>query len=89
MPPPTSFFTLRDGTSIRACWLGGDDPSKPLLIALHGAPGLSSLEEPLSGFDFLKHKFRVLVYDARGSGKSDAAGPLTDEQWISDIDEMR
>ena len=80
---------MSDGTRIRACLLGGDDPGKPLLIALHGAPGLSSLYEPLSGFQFLAGSFRVLVYDARGSGKSDAAGSLTDEQWISDIEELR
>ncbi len=65
------------------------DKAKPLLIALHGAPGLSDHREPEGAFGFLHSRFRILVYDARGSGISDREGPYTDEQWVSDVDELR
>ncbi|KAM0443826.1 hypothetical protein ACHAPV_010408 [Trichoderma viride] len=82
-------ITLNDGTKIRVKLLGNEHKDRPLLIALHGAPGLSSLNEPFASFAFLADKLRVLVYDARGSGKSDSQGSLADEQWISDLDEIR
>lgn len=82
-------ITLNDGTNIRVKLLGEEHTDRPLLIALHGGPGLSSLNEPLASFAFLADNLRVLVYDARGSGKSGSQGSLTDEQWISDLDEIR
>lgn len=80
---------LSDGAKVQVWLLGGEDQTKPLLIGLHGAPGLSSHTEPKEGFSFLADKFRVLVYDARGSGVSDLKGPLTDQRWITDVDEIR
>lgn len=80
---------LRDGANLRVRVLGIDHKHKPLLIALHGAPGLSSHTEPEAGYTFLGDRFRVLVYDARGSGASDLKGPFTDERWIADVDELR
>lgn len=67
----------------------GDHPSKPLLIALHGAPGLSSLAEPEAEFAFLAGIFRVLVFDARGSGRSDLTPPFTHDRWVRDIEYLR
>ncbi|KAH8894663.1 alpha/beta-hydrolase [Thozetella sp. PMI_491] len=67
----------------------GDDKSKPLLIALHGAPRLADHNEPKKTYGFLSTRLRLLVYDARGSGTSDWRGPYTDEQWIADIEELR
>ena len=69
--------------------LGGDDPGKPLLIAHHGAPGLGSKREPTAAFGHLSDLFRVLVFDARGSGKSGDVPPFTHEQWVADIDALR
>lgn len=69
--------------------LGGDDPGKPLLIAHHGAPGLGSRKEPTAAFGHLADLFRVLVFDARGSGKSGDVPPFTHEQWVADIDALR
>lgn len=69
--------------------LGGDDPAKPLLIAHHGAPGLGSRREPKAAFGHLADLFRVLVFDARGSGRSGDVGPFTHEQWVADIDALR
>ncbi|SPO07199.1 uncharacterized protein DNG_09893 [Cephalotrichum gorgonifer] len=80
---------LSDGAMIHARVLGMEDKHKPLLIALHGAPGLSSHTEPEVSYAFLGDRFRVLVYDSRGSGGSDLKGPYTDERWIADVDEMR
>ncbi|KAK3311724.1 Alpha/Beta hydrolase protein [Chaetomium strumarium] len=89
MPFTDTKVQLSDGANLRVRVLGIDDKEKPLLIALHGAPGLSSHTEPESAYSFLGDRFRVLVYDARGSGLSDLKGPFTDEQWISDVDELR
>ncbi|WP_026551767.1 alpha/beta hydrolase [Arthrobacter sp. H20] len=67
----------------------GDDPDAPLLIAHHGAPGLGSKGEPQTAFGPLSDLFRVLVFDARGSGKSGDQGPFTHEQWVADVDALR
>ncbi|KAF6794583.1 hypothetical protein CSOJ01_13683 [Colletotrichum sojae] len=84
-----SIVQLSDGARVRVRVLGADDQSKPLLIALHGAPGLSDYKEPQSSFRFLASDFRVLVYDARGSGESDLKPPYTHERWVADVDELR
>ncbi len=81
--------TLSDGASLYVKLYGEISSTKPLLIAHHGAPGLSSHREPEGSFGFLRSKFRVLVYDARGSGISDLKGPYTHERWIADIEELR
>jgi proline iminopeptidase len=63
--------------------------TKPLLIALHGAPGLITHTEPEACFSYLSSNFRVLVFDGRGSGESDSTGPLTHERWMKDIENLR
>lgn len=67
----------------------GDGPDKPLIIVHHGAPGLGSLEEPRAAFGFLADAFRVLIFDARGSGKSEDTPPYTHDQWVADVDALR
>lgn len=89
MSATTTTIVLSDKTKIQARLLGDGNKHKPLLIALHGAPGLSSHLEPLEAYGSLAEKYRLLVYDARGSGKSDCVGPFTDGQWISDLEEIR
>jgi proline iminopeptidase len=66
----------------------GDDRA-PLLIAHHGAPGLGSRAEPRASFGRLADTFRVLVFDARGSGASEGRPPFTHEQWAADVDALR
>lgn len=61
----------------------------PLLIAHHGAPGLGSRAEPRASFGRLADRFRVLVFDARGSGASEGHPPFTHEQWAADVEELR
>ncbi|KAL3295571.1 alpha/beta hydrolase fold protein, partial [Colletotrichum asianum] len=88
---PSNFSSSQfgDGASVQVKLLGVTDKTKPLLIALHGAPGLSDHREPESSFGFLASNFRVLVYDARGSGESDLKPPYTDARWVADVDELR
>ncbi|KAM0436674.1 hypothetical protein ACHAPT_002383 [Fusarium lateritium] len=80
---------LSDGAKLRVWLLGSENKTKPLVIVLHGAPGLSSHTSTESAYKFLADEFRVLVYDARGSGVSDIKGPFTDERWVADVDELR
>ena len=89
MSKEPTYVQLSDGSRLKVWMLGDTDPAKPLLIALHGAPGLSSHTEPLEAYSFLAKSCRVLIYDARGSGESDLQPPFTDERWIADIDELR
>ncbi len=65
------------------------DEGAPLLIAHHGAPGLGSRAEPLASFGPLADTFRVLVFDARGSGVSEGRPPFTHEQWVADVEGLR
>ena len=67
----------------------GDDPQAPVMICHHGAPGLGSLAEPKGTFGPFAGRYRVVVFDARGSGRSEGAGPLTHEQWAADVDGLR
>lgn len=61
----------------------------PVIITHHGAPGLGSRAEPKASFGRLADEYRVVVFDARGSGQSDGSGPFSHEQWAADIDGIR
>ncbi len=67
--------------------MGPDDA--PLIIVHHGAPGLGSMAEPRASFGPLADSYRVLVFDARGSGRSEGNGDLTHEQWAADVEALR
>lgn len=67
--------------------LGADDA--PVMIVHHGAPGLGTLAEPKSSFGPLSDVYKVVVFDARGSGQSEGNGPLTHEQWAADVEGLR
>lgn len=82
-------FVNINGNQLHIEVLGGDDPAKPVLIAHHGAPGLGSLAEPKAAFGPLADRFRVVVFDARGSGASGDTPPFTHEQWVADVDALR
>lgn len=77
------------GCELNVELLGGEESTKPLLIGHHGAPGLGSMAEPTAAFGFLADTFRVIVFDARGSGRSADVPPFTHLQWVSDIDALR
>jgi proline iminopeptidase len=65
------------------------DAGAPVLIAHHGAPGLGSRAEPRASFGRLADTFRVVVFDARGSGSSEGKPPFTHEQWAADVEGLR
>jgi proline iminopeptidase len=67
--------------------LGPDDA--PVLIAHHGAPGLGSRAEPRASFGRLADTYRVVVFDARGSGESEGKPPFSHEQWAADVEGLR
>ena len=80
--------TMSDGVVIKAKIIG-DDLTRPLMMAPHGSPGLSTYKEPEAAYGMFSDTFRVLLFDARGSGQSDKTGPLTHERWVKDMDELR
>lgn len=61
----------------------------PVILTHHGAPGLGSRAEPRASFGRLADEYRVIVFDARGSGESEGKGPYTHEQWAADLDALR
>lgn len=61
----------------------------PVIITHHGAPGLGSRAEPKASFGRLADSYRVVVFDARGSGQSEGNGTFSHEQWAADIDALR
>ena len=61
----------------------------PVMIVHHGAPGLGSRAEPKASFGPLSDTYRVVVFDARGSGQSEGNPPFTHEQWAADVDGLR
>ncbi|MQA03753.1 MAG: alpha/beta fold hydrolase [Streptosporangiales bacterium] len=76
-----------NGNELELEVFGADDA--PVLIAHHGAPGLASRAEPRTTFGPLADTFRVIVYDARGSGESEGKLPYSHEQWAADVDAVR
>jgi proline iminopeptidase len=67
--------------------LGADDA--PVLIAHHGGGGIGSLAEPKSTFGPLADRLRVVVFDARGCGRSEGKPPYSHAQWAADVDGLR
>lgn len=65
------------------------EPGAPVLIGHHGAPGLASRAEPKASWGRLADTFRVIVFDARGSGNSGGNPPFTHEQWAADVEALR
>jgi len=59
------------------------------IYAHHGAPGLGSHAEPKRSFGPLADEYRVISFDARGSGESDAVPPFTHAQWVADLEALR
>ena len=78
---------LINGARLNVEVLGPEDG--PVLIAHHGGGGIGSLAEPRSTFGPLADRFRVVVFDARGCGRSEGVGPYSHEQWAADVDGLR
>jgi len=71
----------------------------PVLIAHHGGGGIGSLAEPKATFGPLAEpkatfgpladELRVVVFDARGCGRSQGKPPFSHAQWAADVDGLR
>jgi proline iminopeptidase len=80
-------FVEINGNKLNVEVLGPD--GAPVMIVHHGAPGLGSMAEPKTAFGPFADTFRVVVFDARGSGQSEGKPPFTHEQWAADVDALR
>lgn len=80
-------FVDINGNKLNVDVMGPDDG--PVMIVHHGAPGLGSMAEPKRSFGPFADTYRVVVFDARGSGKSEGRHPFTHEQWAADVDALR
>ena len=60
-----------------------------MLIAHHGGGGIGSLAEPKATFGPLADELRVVVFDARGCGRSQGTPPFSHAQWAADVDGLR
>jgi proline-specific peptidase len=66
----------------------GNEDGKAIFF-IHGAPGLGDCRADLSAFKELGDKYKLVLLDMRGSGRSEDKPPYTHQQWTSDIDELR
>ena len=66
--------------------LGEEDA--PAVVILHGGPGIGDCRDQTREFGALQDEFRLLLYDARGSGRSEDKPPYTHDQWVADLDEL-
>lgn len=83
----SEYFETINGARLKLQILG--DVDAPAIIVHHGAPGLGSRSEPVRSFGPFSDEYRVVTFDARGSGESSDVPPYTHEQWVSDIDAIR
>ncbi len=80
-------FLEINGASLNVEVLGAE--GAPVLIAHHGGGGIGSLAEPRATFGPLSDLFRVIVFDSRGCGLSEAVPPYSHAQWAADVDALR
>jgi proline iminopeptidase len=60
----------------------------PTLVGLHGGPGISDCRDQAKILGQLTDELGLLVYDARGSGRSGEDKPYGHEQWTADLDAL-
>ena len=64
-------------------------PDAPVIIAHHGGGGIGDLAEPKATFGPLSDQYRVVVFDARGCGRSEGRPPFSHAQWAADVEGLR
>ena len=65
------------------------EPDAPVIIAHHGGGGIGDLAEPKATFGPLSDEYRVVVFDARGCGRSEGRPPFSHAQWAADLEGLR
>jgi len=80
-------FVVVNGVKLRV-HVQGEGNAAPIYTH-HGAPGLGTHAEPKRSFGPLAAQYRIVSFDARGSGESDAVPPYTHAQWVADLDALR
>ncbi|MCR2783220.1 MULTISPECIES: alpha/beta hydrolase [unclassified Microbacterium] len=83
----SEYFHTINGARLKLQVSGPDDA--PAIIVHHGAPGLGSRSEPVRSFGPFADAYRIVTFDARGSGESEDLPPYTHAQWVADIDAIR
>lgn len=58
-------------------------------VTLHGGPGMSSRRGDWRAFQPLTDEYRLISYDQRGNGESDAGEPYSHEQFVADLEVIR
>lgn len=67
-----------------------DQGEGPAILTLHGGLGLGSRQGDVAAFGVLASEgYRVVSYDQRGNGDSEAVAPYSHEQFIADTEELR
>jgi proline iminopeptidase len=59
------------------------------MIVHHGGPGMGDRSDYTTAFAPFADRFRIITFDARGSGASAEVEPYSHEQWAADIDALR
>lgn len=83
----SEYFHTINGARLKLQISGSDNA--PAIIVHHGAPGLGSRSEPVRSFGPFADEYRIVTFDARGSGESEDVPPYTHAQWVADIDAIR
>src|SRR6185437_4450081 len=94
IPGPRSIASLervRIGGVNQYILIRGNDSSLPVLLFLHGGPGMPSMYLAHAFQKALEKQFVVVQWDRRGAGKSyrdDISNTLTSEQLVADTIEL-
>ena len=65
------------------------EENEPTIVAMHGGPGVGDHAKPKAAFEPLTDDYRLVVFDHRGCGQSEVAGPLSNEQFAADAEALR
>jgi proline iminopeptidase len=65
------------------------DAGAPVMIVHHGGPGMGDRSDYTTAFAPFADRFRIITFDARGSGASAEVEPYSHEQWAADVDALR
>lgn len=86
------YFFLKNKGAVMPVWVKGNLNSEVMIITVHGGPGGSGHDFPLSdGFKLLEHKYALVYWDQRFSGLSQGNpknSTLTVDQFVEDVSKI-